>query len=78
VWQNVEEATFAVWSGLKLEPYVLEQHSPLADGLARNWPRADAGVDKHESYALQWYSLAALSAVLFVALGIRRERKPAA
>ena len=67
-----------MWSGLKLEPYVLEQHSPLADGLARNWPRADAGVDVHESYALQWYSLAALSAVLFVALGIRRERKPAA
>jgi surfeit locus 1 family protein len=78
VWRNVEVTTFAVWSGLKLEPYVLEQHSPLADGLARNWPRADAGVDKHESYALQWYLLAALSAVLFVALGIRRERKPAA
>jgi cytochrome oxidase assembly protein ShyY1 len=75
VWQNVEVATFAVWSGLKLEPYVIEQHSPLADGLARNWPRADAGVEKHEGYALQWYSLAALSVVLFVALSIRRERK---
>jgi surfeit locus 1 family protein len=78
VWQNVELATFSVWSGLKLEPYVLEQHSPLADGLARNWPRADAGIDKHESYALQWYSLAALSVVLVLALSIRRERKPAA
>jgi cytochrome oxidase assembly protein ShyY1 len=77
VWQNVEVTTFAVWSGLKLEPYVLEQHSPLADGLARNWPSADAGVEKHESYALLWYSLAVLSAVLFVALSIRRERKPA-
>jgi len=77
VWQNVEVTTFAVWSGLKLEPYVLEQHSPLADGLARNWPRADAGVETHESYALLWYSLAVLSAVLFVALSIRRERKTA-
>jgi cytochrome oxidase assembly protein ShyY1 len=78
VWQNVEVTTFAVWSGLKLEPYVLEQHSPLADGLARNWPRADAGVEEHEGYALQWYSLAVLSAVLCVALCIRRERKFAA
>lgn len=76
VWQNVEVATFAVWSGLKLEPHVLEQHSPLADGLARNWPAPDTGVEKHESYALQWYSLAALAAVLTVALGFRRERPP--
>jgi surfeit locus 1 family protein len=78
VWQNVEVPTFTLWSGLKLEPYVLEQHSPLADGLARNWPRADAGVDMHESYALQWYTLSALSVVLFFALNIRRDRKPAA
>jgi surfeit locus 1 family protein len=78
VWQNVEVATFAAWSGLKLEPYVLEQHSPLADGLARNWPNADAGAEKNESYALQWYSLAALSVVLFVVLSFRRERKPVA
>lgn len=77
VWQNVEVATFAVWSGLKLEPYVLEQHSPLADGLARNWPAPDTGVGKHESYALQWYSLAALAVVLTIALGIRRERPSA-
>ena len=75
VWQNVEVATFAVWSGLKLEPYVLEQRSPLADGLARNWPRADVGVQQHETYALQWYSLAALSALLLLVLCIRAERK---
>jgi len=74
VWQNVEVATFAVWSGLRLEPYVLEQHSPLADGLARNWPQPDTGVQVHESYALQWYSLAVLSVALFLALSFRRER----
>jgi len=67
-------ATFAVWSGLLLEPYVLEQHSPLADGLARNWPLPDTGVAVHESYALQWYSLAALSVALFLVLSFRRER----
>lgn len=77
VWQNAEVTTFAAWSGLKLESYVLEQHSPLADGLARNWPAPDAGIEMHESYALQWYSLAALSVVLFIALSFRRERKAA-
>ena len=72
VWQNVEVTTFAAWSGLALEPYVIEQHSPFPDGLARNWPAPDSGAAKNESYALQWYSLAGLSVVLFVALSIRR------
>ena len=74
VWQNVELTTFAVWSGLQLEPYVIEQHSPLADGLARNWPQPESGAERHESYALQWYALAALSAMLFIVLSFRRER----
>lgn len=74
VWQNVEVTTFAAWSGLRLEPYVLEQHSPFPDGLARNWLPADSGAGKHESYALQWYALAALSVLLFVVLSLRRER----
>lgn len=73
VWQNLEFNEFAAWSGLLLEPYALEQHSALEDGLAREWPRVDAAVDKHRSYALQWYSLAALSVVMFVVLGFRRD-----
>src|SRR6185295_14422655 len=42
VWQNATLEQFAAWSGLSLEPYVLEQHSALDDGLLRDWPRADA------------------------------------
>ncbi len=72
VWQNVEVPTFEAWSGLKLEPWVIEQHSPFPDGLARNWPPPDAGADVNRSYALQWYTLAALSVVIFVVLSFRR------
>lgn len=72
VWQNIELPTFAAWSGLKLEPYVLEQHSPFPDGLARNWPPPDTGADMHQSYALQWYTLAGLSVVMFLVLSVRR------
>jgi surfeit locus 1 family protein len=74
VWQNVSLENFAAWSGLALEPYVIEQHSALEDGLVRDWPPADLGVEMHESYALQWYSLAALCVVLFFALNLKRER----
>jgi len=73
VWQNVEVPTFEAWSGLKLEPWVLEQHTPFPDGLARNWPPVDLGADMNRSYALQWYTLAGLSVVAFVGLSFRRE-----
>ena len=66
--QNLDSRQFAAETGLRLRPIVLEQHSPAPeDGLLREWPRPDAGIEKHESYSLQWYSLAALAIVLFVA-----------
>jgi surfeit locus 1 family protein len=74
VWQNVAIEQFAAWSGLALERYVVEQHSALDDGLLRDWPPADTGVEMHESYALQWYSMAALSIALFVVLNLKREK----
>ncbi|TMH77144.1 MAG: SURF1 family protein [Betaproteobacteria bacterium] len=58
--------------GLGLQPFVIEQTSDAQDGLAREWERPDTGVDRHRSYALQWYSFAALAAVLYVALSFKR------
>jgi cytochrome oxidase assembly protein ShyY1 len=55
-----------------LQPIVVQQTSDADDGLARDWPRPDAGVDKHRIYALQWYSFAALAAVLYVFLSFKR------
>lgn len=80
VRQNITVVEYAAWSGLQLEPYVIEQHSALgvarppapADPLARDWPRPESGVAKHESYAFQWYALAALSVILFLVLSVRR------
>jgi surfeit locus 1 family protein len=74
VWQNVSIQDFAAWSGLELEAWVFEQHSALDDGLAREWPRAHAAHEKNEMYALQWYSLAALSIALLLILNVKREK----
>ena len=68
VWQNVSIDEVSRWSGLRLDPYVIEQHSALADGLVRDWPAVGAGAEKNEIYALQWYSLAALSVFLLFIL----------
>jgi surfeit locus 1 family protein len=77
VWQNASVDAFAAWSKLSLAPWVIEQHSPADDGLVREWPRSESGVEKHESYSLQWYALAALSGVLFIVLSFRRNGPPA-
>lgn len=76
VWQNLTVEAFSAWSGLSLRPIVLEQSNDLADGLVRDWERPEAGYRKNEMYALQWYSLAALSVMLFLVLSVRREKHP--
>ena len=72
VWQNVTPERFAAWSGLALEPWVFEQHSAHDDGLLRERAAPEAGAGKHEAYAFQWYSLAALSVALFLVLNLKR------
>ena len=59
---------------LKLQPFVIEQTSDARDELARVWVRPDTGVDMHRSYALQWYSFAALAVLLYVVLSLERLR----
>jgi surfeit locus 1 family protein len=76
VRQNVDIGAFAAETGLRLQPLVLEQHSEADDGLARDWPRPDFGIEKHESYALQWYLFAGLALVLLAVLSIRRVPAP--
>lgn len=76
VRQNLDIDSFGQESGLRFQPIVIEQHSPAPDGLTREWPRPDTGVEKHESYALQWYSLAGLAVILFIVLSFRRAAAP--
>jgi surfeit locus 1 family protein len=72
VRQNLDIGAFAAETKLRLEPIVIEQHTETQDGLSRDWPRPDFGIEKHESYALQWYSFAALAIVLVIVLSMRR------
>lgn len=65
VWQRLDLDAYRDWSGLQVQPVVVLQTDNVDDGLVREWPRHDVGVDKHLAYALQWYSFALLSVGLF-------------
>lgn len=73
VRQSLELKAFAVETGLPLQAFVIQQHSDTADGLARDWPPPDAGAEKNQAYAFQWYSLAALALVLGVVFSFRKK-----
>lgn len=72
--QNLTPQALARASGLRLQPFVVQQLVPAApdDTLARDWPAPAAGIDKHRGYAFQWYALAALAILFYVTTGFRR------
>jgi surfeit locus 1 family protein len=78
--QNLTTGALAQASGLALRPFFVqqtgaEQGAEPGEGLVREWPAPNAGVDKHRGYAFQWYALAAMAALFFVMTGFRSGRK---
>ncbi len=71
VWQNLDFDAFEHASGLRVARFVVQQTSRTDDTLERDWPAPDLGIEKHRGYALQWYSLSALIAVLTLFFGWR-------
>lgn len=64
VWQHVDPSAYQQASGIAVAQWVVNQTSAAADGLLREWPRLDAGVERHRGYAVQWYALALLATAL--------------
>jgi surfeit locus 1 family protein len=60
--------------GLALQPFMVLQTSPADDGLVREWSQPDTNVARHRSYALQWYSFAALTVIFYVLVCTRPVR----
>ena len=58
--------------GIALQPIVIRQTNGNDDGLTKEWPLPDVGIDKHRAYALQWYCFATLAVILYVVLNLKR------
>jgi cytochrome oxidase assembly protein ShyY1 len=73
VRQNLDIDRIAAATGLPLLPFVIEQSGDSGDSLVREWPPPDFGIDQHRIYMVQWYSLAGLGIVLWLALNWRAQ-----
>ncbi len=64
--QNLDLAGFAREIGLPLVASAsVQQLGAAGDGLLRDWPAVDTGVDKHYGYAFQWFALCGLIVFLY-------------
>lgn len=61
---------------IPLQPVVVLQLNETHDGLIRDWPRPDTGVDKHLGYAFQWFSLCLALLAIYVIVNTRRSPAP--
>ncbi len=75
VWPNLTIDRFTKSRGIPIEPFVVLQTGNAPDGLIRAWEPPPTGGEKNQSYALQWFSFAALALVLYVALNLRKRNK---
>ena len=57
-------------------PFVVLMDAELPHGFVREWtPYLGIGPERHRGYALQWFSLAAAVAVVWIVLGVRGARR---
>lgn len=75
VWQNLDPSRFAAATGVAVLPAVVEQTTAPDDGLVRDWPPPDFGIDKHWIYMLQWYAFAALGIILWLVFNLRKSAR---
>ena len=63
--QNLDLEQFSREIGRPLLGVSLLQTGPAGDGLVRDWPRINVGVEKHYGYAFQWFALGGLTTLLY-------------
>lgn len=72
VWQNLTLERYRKAFSIAIQPVVIEQESPLDDGLVREWDPPNLGVDRHYGYAFQWFALAATILVFYLVTHVKR------
>lgn len=64
--QNLDLPQWRAETGLPLMPVTLQQTGANQEGLVRDWPVVNMGVEKNFGYAAQWFGLAGLFVFLYL------------
>ena len=72
VWQNLDLERFRGLLPGQLHGVVIQLDPQTPDGFGRDWPRPDERIERHRSYALQWFGFAIASVGIWLFLLFRR------
>ncbi len=75
VRQNVQLPQFAAYHHIRLLPYVIQQLGTDDEGLVRDWPAPDLGMQTNYGYAFQWFAMSATCMGLLVYFTTRTLRR---
>lgn len=75
VWDNFNLERYRQMTKINLQPMMLLQTDHADDGLIRDWERPDSGASKNIGYAIQWFSLAVTTIIIFLVLNVKRSNK---
>ena len=73
VWQNLDLDRYRKAVSFPIQPIVIQlDPESTAGGFVREWPRSDERIQTNLSYAVQWWTFAATTVVLWLIFNIRR------
>lgn len=75
VWSSFNLERYQQMTGYDLQPFMILQKDGLNDGLIRDWIKPDSGASKNIGYAVQWFSLAITTIVIFLILNVKRNNQ---
>lgn len=72
VWNKFDLSSYQKVIGHDLQPILILQKGEFNDGLIRDWEKSDSGASKNIGYAVQWFSLAITTIIIFLVLNVKR------
>jgi surfeit locus 1 family protein len=66
VWQNLTIARYRERMPYPIQPVMIRQSNEVSDGLSRQWPTVERGIGVNQGYALQWFGMAVLIALIYL------------
>ncbi len=73
VWQNLDMERYSQAVNFPIQPIVIQLDAQsAAGGFVREWPRPDERLQTNLNYAIQWWSFAATTVVLWLVVNYRK------
>ena len=72
VWQNIDLKRYSDAAPFQVQPIIIQLDEAVPGGFVREWPRPDNRIQTHLGYAFQWYGMAVMLAIFYIATSFKK------